>query len=276
MMGKSRIHNRCAFTLLEMLVVIGIIALLMALLVPAVSRVRAQSQTVACASNLRQLALAANLYANDNDGFYPPAHFKKTSGTPPNSVSGAPVLLKAYSSSENALIQCPVDPQAINVLELYGLVYPVDIQMPQYASYQYNFAVFVNALTNPSAQPTNRSTLRDSSDLIILYDGTVSSDRGGPWEVIAARHSGPSFNAVFLDSHVESIHAMLKGKARGMTGFIPAYVVDVGNRPIYYAGAQDIPYRTTPTSSNPTGKVASQGLAIPGFGPIVWGQVNPN
>jgi len=56
-----------AFTLVELLVVIAIIALLMALLMPALERAREQGKRVMCLNNLKQLTLAWNLYADDND-----------------------------------------------------------------------------------------------------------------------------------------------------------------------------------------------------------------
>ncbi len=64
-------HRQRGFTLTELLVVIGIIAVLTAILVPVFFTARNNGQRTACASNLRQLAAASLLYAQDNDGILP-------------------------------------------------------------------------------------------------------------------------------------------------------------------------------------------------------------
>src|SRR5436190_12111782 len=62
---------RRAFTLVELLVVIGIIAILVGVLLPALSRARENANRLACMSNLRQVSTAFFMYTGDNKGWFP-------------------------------------------------------------------------------------------------------------------------------------------------------------------------------------------------------------
>jgi prepilin-type N-terminal cleavage/methylation domain-containing protein/prepilin-type processing-associated H-X9-DG protein len=60
-----------AFTLIELLVVIAIIAILAAMLLPALGSAKEAGKRIACLNNMRQLSLSAQMYVDDNHGFYP-------------------------------------------------------------------------------------------------------------------------------------------------------------------------------------------------------------
>jgi prepilin-type N-terminal cleavage/methylation domain-containing protein/prepilin-type processing-associated H-X9-DG protein len=62
------------FTLVELLVVIGIVLVLIAIVVPSLAAARKSSQRLACVSNLRQIALTTLLYSNDSQSYFVPAH----------------------------------------------------------------------------------------------------------------------------------------------------------------------------------------------------------
>jgi len=80
-------HSRKSrgFTLVELLVVIGIIALLISILLPSLNRAREQANRIKCASNLKQIGLSIQIYANENKGAFPRTYFD---AVPTPSLSG--------------------------------------------------------------------------------------------------------------------------------------------------------------------------------------------
>jgi prepilin-type N-terminal cleavage/methylation domain-containing protein/prepilin-type processing-associated H-X9-DG protein len=72
------------FTLVELLVVIGIIAVLISILLPVLSSARKQANLVQCSSNMRQLSMAMLMYISDNKGRFPPATIAPVAGVYPD------------------------------------------------------------------------------------------------------------------------------------------------------------------------------------------------
>ncbi len=103
---EIRIPNResgkflTGFTLIELLVVISIIVLLIAILLPALQRIRRQGKAVACQSNLRQWGVIFSMYANDNRGALPR---RMTLGP-----HVWPQELRTYCTDSNDLLLCPM------------------------------------------------------------------------------------------------------------------------------------------------------------------------
>jgi prepilin-type N-terminal cleavage/methylation domain-containing protein/prepilin-type processing-associated H-X9-DG protein len=95
-------NRRRGFTLIELLVVVAIIALLIAILLPSLGRARENAKKTACASNLRQLGIAASVYATEFEGLLPPELFAwrgvNNTQTPQNYTPGRTYTVRDASA----------------------------------------------------------------------------------------------------------------------------------------------------------------------------------
>jgi prepilin-type N-terminal cleavage/methylation domain-containing protein/prepilin-type processing-associated H-X9-DG protein len=123
--------TRRGFTLIELLVVIAIVAVLAALVLPALASAKQAARRVACLSNLRQVGMAIHAYSHEYEGLIPygpkappftsPASFYPSTGAPTSLLSiqsGAPVglglLLERYLADQPRVLFCPDPDQPID------------------------------------------------------------------------------------------------------------------------------------------------------------------
>lgn len=125
------------FTLIELLVVISIIALLIAVLLPALQAARAQAQTVVCLSNIRSSVLGMTLYAADNQEMYP-AYYRKNIAARRLASWADALIDNGYLPESAPAVACPVyRPEAVGLLEpgsAWG-VYGAQIELTRWDKY---------------------------------------------------------------------------------------------------------------------------------------------
>lgn len=203
-----RLHPRPGFSLIELLVVVAIVAVLAALLLPAIGMVRAAAQGTRCASNLRQLHMAEMLYAGDWDGWIMPGYWG--TGTLPATdyrqyfaYHVQPYLGQddpAWNRYAPVLI-CPTHRATVT---------------PWLSSYRMNYSVSMRACDAATVAPiagfpkASFAGLPAAARLLFLYDaGTTASAGGGHGaakSTVTFRHRA-SANLLHADGHLASSRA---------------------------------------------------------------------
>ncbi len=234
-----------AFTLVELLVVIGIISILISILLPALQSARQAAKSVACLSNLRQIAIALRMYAeSDKSNHFPIAREIDPSGvaTPYGNINVFWFnkltyfkFLPVVSDSPNSVLMCPSggevgttnpwitsaargDPNNMQYLYGFGdlnwdwsvrVNYGVNADItsaPANLKAAFPMGTYNHGSTS-NITPLKLGVIRHASELLLAFDGFIMNP-ARPADSYSYRHGtkGDTCNVVFVDGHAASVN----------------------------------------------------------------------
>jgi prepilin-type N-terminal cleavage/methylation domain-containing protein len=216
------IKQRLAFTLIELLVVIAIIAILAAMLLPALGKAKAKAQGIKCVNQLRQYGLAATLYSDDNDNKILPPLYGDANGSYGWYTTILPYVGRV-SGTYQPLMRCPSfvkkygDPPAWSPSSGYAMnLYFCSASGIPGQEFAERFAKPARAtqITQPALTPLfieNESMISSST-----YGGYYSDgDAGNTWFYLIYPAHEKGFFVTCFDGHVERVRYNYGGKFRG-------------------------------------------------------------
>jgi len=230
-------HSKiAAFTLVELLVVIGIIAVLIAILLPSLNKARDAANRTACLSNVRQLSVFAIMYANENRGRFPLENVSTFGNTAPDTFR-----MDMY----DAMKMPPFNPAAVTYTEVDGARYWTCPVAPAFL-YNLGSPYFVGG--NPYIS-TSYMYLGSGGGNALAF-GSDEAIPGRRPERFGQKQPGNAPRTLFADRvmyfndfRAWQVNHMGKGGATGVSAFVAG-----GNQSFTDGHAEWVPARTSPAT----------------------------
>ncbi len=238
-----RNRKAAAFTLVELLVVIAIIAILAALLLPALTRGKARAQRIQCIGNLKELGVAFQMFAHDHRGRFPAETILADGGSLELVQAGENISGPFYFSYRQ------FQPLAAELAIPKILLCPTDIDRQTAASFSQlqnsNLSYFVGVTADynvPLSIVAGDRNITNAGATASLVNGSA----GLRWTDEMHFYKG---NVLFADAHVEQVNEVFLNKLPGVPGatfFLPAVVSHSGG-----GGGSSPPSGSVPIGSAP-------------------------